>query len=369
MVTQSSMARSLFVQVGEEELAKSRIRPKRPKSRLFVSIYSNPSLFGRGKKEKDDEPTAELPSLMPKTPKPRTITLFGKAKETIPDPQNEDLQPDEEDGVASALVGDDDLVVKAGREAIRRHYAERKRLWSLIPHGEGHDEEGLPHAGGSYAHLREPIAAHDYAAHLHGVAGRDPSRQPEADEASRYAWSESNKISKAGAAQESTGRWTLEDPVQARREYEHSYERQPIGVSGSPTPDLPERGRDWHGTVPGVPDEPQDDDEEPAEETWGAPKPILESEKKTKKPGPVTKALVPYYAAQQRARDILKALPDLSIGPDLTPREVEFLKSQGMDEEDIFRGQVRITPRMRTEFRRYMTDRVFKSLSGLRQSW
>lgn len=289
MVTQSSMARSLFVQVGEEELAKSRIRPKRPKSRLFVSIYSNPALFGRGKKEEDKEPTAELPSLMPKTPKPRTITLFGKAKEVIPDPQNEDLQPDEEDGVASALVGDDDLVVK--------------------------------------------------------------------------------DVEKAGAAQESTGRWTLEDPVQAKREHEHSYERQPIGVSGSPTPDLPERGRDWHGTVPGVPDEPQDDDEEPAEETWGAPKPILESEKKTKKPGPVTKALVPYYAAQQRARDILKALPDLSIGPDLTPREVEFLKSQGMDEEDIFRGQVRITPRMRTEFRRYMTDRVFKSLSGLRQSW
>ncbi len=373
VVTQSAMTRSLFIRVGEEELTKSRIKPKRPRSRLFVSIYSNPALFGRGKKEEDKEPTAELPSLMPKVPKPRTITLFGKAKnETIPDPQNEDIQPDEEDGVASALVGDDDLVVKADRVAkLRAHYAERKRLWSLIPHEHrGPDKEGLPQADGPYAHLREPIAAHDYAAHLHGVAGRDPSRQREADEASHQAWIESNKISKAGAAQESTGRWTLEDPIQAKREHEHGLERQPTGISGGPTPDLPERGRDWHGTVPGVPDEPQDDDEEPAEKTWAAPKPILESEKKEKKPEPVIrKALVPYQFAQQRARDILKALPDLSVGPDLTPREMEFLKSQGLDDEDIIRGSYRITPRMQTEFRRYMTDRVFKSLSGLRRSW
>lgn len=288
VVTQSSMYRSLFVRVGEEELlVKSRIRPKKPKSRLFVSIYSNSALFGRGKKDKDKEPTAELPSLMPKTPKPRTVTLFGKAKnETIPDPQNEDIQPDETDGVASAVVGDDDLVVKAG------------------------------------------------------------------------------------AAQESTGRWTIEDPVQAKREYEHGFERQPGGISGGPTPDLPERGRDWHGTVPGVPDEPQDDDEEPAEETWGPPKPILESEKKKgKKPEQVNKALVPYQHAQQRARDILKALPEIQVGPDLSPREREFLKSQGWDDEDILRGRIRITPRMQTEFQRFMTDRVFKSLSGLRRSW
>jgi len=283
VMTQGSMVRSLFIRVddGGNELVKSRIKPKKPKSRLFVSLYSNSALFGRGKKDKEKEPTVQLPTLMPKTSKPRTVTLFGKAKdEFIPDPQNEDIQPDEEDGVASVLVGDSDLV------------------------------------------------------------------------------------SKAGAAQESTGRWTLEDPVQAKREQEHGLYRQPTGVSGGPTPDLPERGKDWHGTVPGVPDEPQDDDEEEIEETWAAPKPILESEKK--KTSEVSKALASYCRTQQRARDVLKSLPDLHIGPDLSPRELEFLKSQGVDDDAIIRGNLRITPRMRVEFRQFMTDRVFKSLSGLR---
>lgn len=350
MVTQSAMRRSLFVQVSDEELSKSRIRPKKPKSRIFVSIYSNPALFGRGKKEKDKEPTDEFPSLMPKTPKPRTITLFGKAKEIIPDPQNEDLQPDEEDGVASVLVGDDDLVTKADRE--------------LIIH---HEKKMMEHQTRMVASpTNEEANQNAEAMGLHLLArGRIMRGDARAGKTSIEANAASAKIKKAGAAQESTGRWTLEDPLQARREHEQGLYRQPVGVSGGPTPDLPERGRDWHGTVPGVPDEPEDESEEEVKKIWGAPKPIFKEEKESEPV--IKKALVPYYAAQHRAQDILKALPDLSVGLDLTPREVEFLKSQGVNEEDIIRGRVDITPRMQTEFQRFMTDRVFKSLSGLRR--
>ena len=365
VMTQGSMVRSLFIRVddGGNELVKSRIKPKKPKSRLFVSLYSNSALFGRGKKDKEKEPTVQLPTLMPKTSKPRTVTLFGKAKdEFIPDPQNEDIQPDEEDGVASVLVGDSDLVSKAARGP-----RPRRRTRRLILHHEKKmvEHQNLmvtsPTAEGANLHAKA-MGLHLQARgrHMRGDA-RAEKTSIEANVASESAHS---GINKAGAAQESTGRWTLEDPVQAKREQEHGLYRQPTGVSGGPTPDLPERGKDWHGTVPGVPDEPQDDDEEEIEETWAAPKPILESEKK--KTSEVSKALASYCRTQQRARDVLKSLPDLHIGPDLSPRELEFLKSQGVDDDAIIRGNLRITPRMRVEFRQFMTDRVFKSLSGLR---
>lgn len=148
----------------------------------------------------------------------------------------------------------------------------------------------------------------------------------------------------------SAGRDTMPSDKQRKREYDHSFARQPQGESGQPTPDLPDRGRDWHGTVPGVPDEPQDDDkdQEESENYFKDPKNLLQKER-SKSPN-------------EEAMKALAGAARFSSGPVMPPRERDFMLQNGYTEEEIREG-AQMTPRLRAEFNRFVANSVHKSLS------
>jgi bacterioferritin len=173
--------------------------------------------------------------------------------------------------------------------------------------------------------------------------------QEHIDELWRYT--NAPEVKKAGADQESAGRITSPSDAQAKREYDHSFARQTEGESGSPTPDLPERGRDWHGTVPGVPDEPQDGDEdqEEAQKYFKPPKDFLNPEEEDQ----TDKAIKALAGASRFTR-----------GSVIPPREREFMLQNGYTPVEIESGAV-MTPRLRAEFNQFVANSVHKSLSSL----
>lgn len=202
------------------------------------------------------------------------------------------------------------------------------------------------------------------------------------------------KIRKAGADQESAGQFTMPTGKQAKREYDDSFSRQPSGVGGNETPDLPERGRDWHGTVAGVPDENQEpSDEEGGDESenptqdgvqkvWQNPTIPFEPADAAQPPTegqPPAEGQPPIEQQQQPVEQAsaVKSLTDAAIkafagaprfaqGPLVPPREKAWLLTQGYSPDEIASGQVQVTPRMRGEFNRWLQNTVRKSLEGLR---
>lgn len=181
---------------------------------------------------------------------------------------------------------------------------------------------------------------------------------------------------KAGAAQESTGKHTFPSEKQAEREYEHSFERQPTGEGGAETPDLPDRGRDWHGTVPGVPDEDQepadeDDSDEPSkngvQKVWADPTtPFVQEGSKSKEP--VENQEQQASAVKSITAAAIKAFsgaPRFAQGPLVPPREKDWLLTQGYSPEEVASGQVQITSRMRGEFNRWLQGTIRKSFDSL----
>lgn len=148
----------------------------------------------------------------------------------------------------------------------------------------------------------------------------------------------------------SAGRDTQPSDKQKKRERDHSYARQIEGETGSPTPDLPERGRDWHGTVPGVPDEPEGDDEDhkEAQDYFKLPKDLLK---------PASKS------ATDEAVKALAGAARFSPGPVMPPREVEFMLHNGYTQEEIDNGAT-LTPRLRAEFNRFVANSVHKSINS-----
>jgi hypothetical protein len=184
---------------------------------------------------------------------------------------------------------------------------------------------------------------------------------------------------------ESAGRTTLPSEVQARREYGHSFARYPRGVSGGPTPDLPERGRDWHGTVPGVPDEPQDEDQQAKdEEAFKDPENLLDNEQKQGPTEPVN-LMAPTQEIQDKTTNTqqppappiaAKSLNDMAIkslagaprfspGPIMPPKERKFLIEQGYDPEEVDSGAISMTPRLRAQYNKDLLSTVQKSITKL----
>jgi hypothetical protein len=192
---------------------------------------------------------------------PRGRLKDGIKKTTIPDEQNEDIHPDEEDGVESVMSGDED------------------------------------------------------------------------------------KVTKAGAAQESMSRTTTPRGEQARREYKESFTREPRGIGSAGTPDLPDRGRDWRADVPGVMDVPED-----SEVDIG----------KT----PEEEARL-YKEKNDEAIKAFAAAPIFRTGPVVPPREMSFLIENGYSREDVMAGRYAFTPRLRAEYNRRVTSAVKKSLENL----
>jgi hypothetical protein len=152
---------------------------------------------------------------------------------------------------------------------------------------------------------------------------------------------------KAGADQESAGQATISEG-QRKREHAHSFERDvPGGISGGAGPDLPERGRDWHGTVPGVPDEPQDG----------------ESSDLDKPPENLVKPITPDF--NDPAMKALAGAPRFSPGPFIPPPYKSWLMEQGYTSEEIDSGQFEFPSRRRAEFNKYLTSTVQKSITSL----
>lgn len=155
------------------------------------------------------------------------------------------------------------------------------------------------------------------------------------------------KIEKA----ESAGRTTMPSEKQAKREYDHSFARFPRGISGVTTPDLPERGRDWHGTVPGVPDEPQDDDKDQkeSESYFSDPKDLL-------KPTSVAKSI------NKEALDQLSQMPVFTRSQCLNQKEKDFLLSKGYHLNDIRSGNIMMRPWQRNEYNRWLANSIVDSI-------
>jgi bacterioferritin len=164
---------------------------------------------------------------------------------------------------------------------------------------------------------------------------------------------------KAGAAQESGESWMPQPSKQRKREYDSSFHRdaQP-GISGGASPDLPERGRDWHGTVPGVPDEPGAHGSKIDDELDRPPANLVDDK-------PDAKTVLGEKNAE--AKKALAAAPRFSPGPFVSPPERDFLRTKGWSDEDIERGDRPMPSRLRAEFNRWLTSTVRKSIGRLAQ--
>jgi len=171
-------------------------------------------------------------------------------------------------------------------------------------------------------------------------------------------------MAKAGAAQESGGRHTFPSEDQVKREEDSPRSHRGVGHAG--TPDLPERGGDWHGTVPGVPDVPEDSEDVDTgktgeEQGQDRPKP-----KKQEQPTPGHPANPPPQPSKtEEAIKALAGAPRFSPGPFVPPREAKFLLEFGYSPEEIKQGDYRVAPWMRAEFNRQQTSVINKSIDGL----
>lgn len=172
-------------------------------------------------------------------------------------------------------------------------------------------------------------------------------------------------MAKAGAAQESSGRHTFPSEDQAKREEESPRSHRGVGNAG--TPDLPERGADWHGTVPGVPDVPEDSEDVDTGKTGdeqGQDRP--NPKKKQEQPTPGHPANPPLQPSKtEEAIKALAGAPRFSPGPFTPPREAKFLLEFGYSPEEIKSGDYRVAPWMRAEFNRQQTSVINKSIDGL----
>lgn len=141
----------------------------------------------------------------------------------------------------------------------------------------------------------------------------------------------------------SAGRDTMPSEKQAKQEYSTSFARHPGGISGSSTPDLPERGKDWH---------PEEDDEKlqaEAQARFKKPKNLLENKSIAKSINTV-------------ALNALSNAPTFSPGPVIPPREREFLVREGFSAEEVETGRVRMSPRLRKSYNQWLQSTVRKSI-------
>jgi bacterioferritin len=159
----------------------------------------------------------------------------------------------------------------------------------------------------------------------------------------------------------SSGEDTMKPEKQKIKEYEHSFARRPDGISGTVSPDLPERGYDWHNEHGGPKPPPASkEDEEEQEEAENYFKEI---------PNPMkVKVEKPKSPTQPQTQEAMKALagaPRFADGPVLPPRAVSFLLEHGFTPEEINAGEANMTPRMRGLYNRNLLSNVRKSISSL----
>jgi bacterioferritin len=160
----------------------------------------------------------------------------------------------------------------------------------------------------------------------------------------------------------SSGEDTMKPEKRKIAEYEHSFARRPDGITGAPTPDLPERGFDWHdehgGPKPPAATPEDEEEQEEAEEYFKPPANLLKPPKgklPTPQPTPQT----------QEAQKALAGAPRFANGPVMAPRAVDFLMEHGFTPDEIEAGEANMTPRMRGLYNRNLLSQVRKSISGI----
>lgn len=160
----------------------------------------------------------------------------------------------------------------------------------------------------------------------------------------------------------SSGKDTMKPESRKIAEYEHSFARQPGGIAGAPTPDLPERGFDWHDEHGGPkPPDAAPEDEKEQEEAEKYFKPPLNPLKQ-----PKIKLPPPQPSPQtQEAQKALAGVPRFANGPVMAPRAVDFLLEHGFAPEEIMSGEANMTPRMRGLYNRNLLSQVRKSISSI----
>jgi len=326
----------------------------------------------------------------------RDTTNIGGHNKGLPDPQFESLEPDEDElSVSKGSVSDLEMVNKEkwddGTTVVHRKSpfpAERKPVVSSKLHDAASVEHvPLSSLRGSQSTVAEhgvqqhldnpPSASADLpmvyrtpegtnhiadghhrlaAAHLRGDKTAKVKVVDLGSSATRKAIRTLEMI-KAGAAQESGESWMPQPGKQRKREYDSSFHRdaQP-GISGGATPDLPERGRDWHGTVPGVPDEPGAQGSKIEDELDHPPANLVDDKSDAK---------TVLEEKNAEAKKALAAAPRFSPGPFIAPPERDFLRTKGWSDEDIERGDRPMPPRLRAEFNRWLTSTVRKSIERL----
>jgi hypothetical protein len=145
-------------------------------------------------------------------------------------------------------------------------------------------------------------------------------------------------------------------------EYEHSFARQPGGIAGSSSPDLPERGFDWHdehgGPKPPAATPENEEEQEEAEEYFKKPpNPLKQPKFNLPEPQPQPQT--------QEAQKALAGAPRFTAGPVMAPRAIDFLMEHGFTPEEIAAGEANMTPRMRGLYNRNLLSQVRKSISGI----
>ena len=141
---------------------------------------------------------------------------------------------------------------------------------------------------------------------------------------------------------------TMPSEPQAKREYGHSFSRFPRGISGSATPDLPGRGKDWHPESESEKNKREEKEQRESQEYFEEPESPFE----------LTGA-----EATKQAVKALAGAPILPKGPLMPPTARKFLLEHGYTPAEIDAGLASMTPRMRGMYNRDLLSGIRKSLA------
>ncbi len=283
-------------------------------------------MYQVGKKPSSDLPGMYKDSKLFARKHPKSEgSQYSKSTETLPDPQLDPLEP----------VKDEKL------SETQKAIALLETMKSMIPGGLA---EGKNPSDFNQDQLKQGIKVE--MEHTSSKKVATEIAMDHLTEDPQY-YTKLKKVEKA----ESAGRTIMPSEKQAKREYDHSFARYPRGISGSTTPDLPERGRDWHGTVPGVPDEPQDDDKDQKESEayFSDPKNLLSKKSIAK-------------SFNLDAVSTLSQMPFFQKSMATTKKEQEFLLKKGYNETDVQLGRIYLRPWERREYNRWLASSIVDSI-------
>jgi hypothetical protein len=167
---------------------------------------------------------------------------------------------------------------------------------------------------------------------------------------------------KAGSGGISGGRDSDKTARRAKREYDESFNRMPVGVMGGDGhPDDPDKGpRHNHSEEDSLDtelEEKRQEDNKLSAERKLIPK---DDEDEEKEKEPTAKAMIEETLASLHGL-VQKSLNRYVINP----VEQQFFEEQGYTKDDIIKGSARFDIRTKDQYDSWLMDRMHKSMSGL----